>query len=100
MGFPSIATTRYAGKATVPKLSCGNSVTTSGHASKAASAGKVERPMTSTVWQCEQMRAGQVRSKMLFQSRSEAELFLLQMQRVEPDIFWRLEAVPAQAIWN
>lgn len=56
--------------------------------------------MVSTVWQCEQLRAGQVWNKVLFQSRNEAESFVRQMQRAEPDVFWRLEAVPEQAIWN
>ena len=56
--------------------------------------------MTSTVWQCEQLRAGQVYSKLLFQSRDEAESYMQQMQRVEPDIFWRLEPVAANTTWN
>jgi len=56
--------------------------------------------MTSTVWQCEQLRAGQVYSKMLFPSKDEAENFMRQMQQRQPDIFWRLQAVAANAIWN
>ena len=56
--------------------------------------------MTSTMWQCEQLRAGQVYSKMLFQSRVEAESFVQQMQKVAPDTFWRLEPVAAHALWN
>ena len=56
--------------------------------------------MTSTVWQCEQLRAGQVYNKVLFHSRGEAESFVQQMRRVEPDIFWRMEPVAANAIWN
>ena len=60
---------------------------------------KVEA-MTSTLWQCEQLRAGQVYNKVLFHSRGEAESFMQQMRRVEPDVFWRLEAVAAHALWN
>ena len=56
--------------------------------------------MTSTMWQCKQLRAGQVYSKMLFQSRVEAESFVQQMQKVAPDTFWRLEPVAAHALWN
>ncbi len=56
--------------------------------------------MTSTLWQCEQLRAGQVWNKVLFSTRGEAESFMQQMIRVQPDIFWRLEAVAANAIWN
>lgn len=56
--------------------------------------------MTGTLWQCEQLRAGQVWNKVLFHSRGEAENFLRQMKRAEPDLFWRLEPVPADAVWN
>lgn len=56
--------------------------------------------MMSTVWQCEQLRAGQIYSTMLFASKGEAESFVRQMQQKQPDIFWRLRAVAANAIWN
>lgn len=56
--------------------------------------------MTQTVWQCEQLRAGQVYSKMVFNTREEAEQFVSKMSRVEPDIFWRLEPVEARLVWN
>ncbi len=56
--------------------------------------------MESTFWQCEQLRAGQVYSTMLFLSKDEAESFMRQMQQRQPDMFWRLHAVAANAIWN
>lgn len=56
--------------------------------------------MTQTVWQCEQLRAGQVYSKMVFNTREEAEQFVAKMSQVEPDIFWRLEPVEARMVWN
>ena len=56
--------------------------------------------MTNTLWRCEQVRAGQVWNKMMFDTREEAEDFVSQMRKVEPDIFWRLEAVAAQMVWN
>jgi hypothetical protein len=56
--------------------------------------------MGSTIWQCEQLRAGQVYNKVMFPTRSEAENFMRQMERAQPDIFWRIEAVPAAAVWN
>ncbi len=56
--------------------------------------------MGSTMWQCEQLRAGQVYNKVLFPTRTEAETFMRQMERVQPDIFWRMEAVPTSAVWN
>ena len=56
--------------------------------------------MTSTLWRCEQLRAGQVYSRMMFNTQREAEQFMQQMVKMEPDIFWRMEAVPVAAIWN
>jgi hypothetical protein len=56
--------------------------------------------VTKTIWQCEQLRAGRVWNKLLFQTQKEAEAFVRQMRSHEPDMFWRMEAVPAQAIWN
>jgi hypothetical protein len=56
--------------------------------------------MSQTVWKCEQLRAGKVYSKTLFNTREEAEQFVSKMSRVEPDIFWRLEAVEARLTWN
>jgi hypothetical protein len=56
--------------------------------------------MTDTIWQCEQIRAGQVYNRVTFNTQEEAEDFASKMSRVEPDIFWRIEAVPASMIWN
>jgi hypothetical protein len=59
-----------------------------------------KRRMSQTLWKCEQLRAGRVYSKTLFDSREEAEQFVSKMSRVEPDIFWRLEPVEARLTWN
>jgi hypothetical protein len=56
--------------------------------------------MTETVWQCEQWRAGEVYNKLLFNTEREAEEFLQQMRRSDPDLFWKKTAVPAKAVWN
>ena len=56
--------------------------------------------MTNTLWKCEQLRAGQVCNKIMFDTREEAESFLAQMRRVEPDLFWRMEAIEARMVWN
>ena len=58
------------------------------------------RAVNKTLWRCEQQRAGQTTNKVMFNSQDEAENFLRQMMRVEPDIFWKMEAVPASAVWN
>ncbi len=56
--------------------------------------------MTDTVWQCEQLRAGQVYSKEVFQTREEAEEFVAKMARVAPDIFCRIEPIDVEKVWN
>ena len=56
--------------------------------------------MTKTLWRCEQLRAGQVYNRMMFNTQREAEQFMQQMVRMQPDIFWRMEAVPVAAVWN
>ncbi len=55
--------------------------------------------MTDTVWQCEQLRAGKVYSKELFQTRAEAEEFVARMARVAPDIFCRIEPIGVEKVW-
>jgi hypothetical protein len=61
---------------------------------------KGEIAMTDTMWKCEQLRAGTVYNRILFNTRAEAEQFAQQMGKVEPDLFWNIEAVPAEAFWN
>lgn len=52
------------------------------------------------VWKCEQMRAGQVTNRVVFGTKEEASEFVAQMQRAEPDLFWRMEPVDAYLVWN
>lgn len=56
--------------------------------------------MTDTLWKCEQLRAGQVYNRVMFNTRKDAENFISQMSRMEPDLFWRMEAVEAKMVWN
>lgn len=56
--------------------------------------------MTATMWKCEQVRAGKIYSKMLFNTQAEAEQFAAQLRRAEPDLMYRVEAVPAWTEWN
>lgn len=56
--------------------------------------------MTDTVWQCEQLRAGQFYGKHLFDTRAEAEKFVAEMARVAPDIFCRIEPIGVEKVWN
>jgi hypothetical protein len=56
--------------------------------------------MTNTLWKCEQLRAGQITNQVVFDSENQARHFVREMRQVEPDIFWRIEAVDAQVVWN
>jgi hypothetical protein len=60
----------------------------------------MEDQQTNTLWRCVQWRAGKMLSKVLFNSKKEAETFVAQMHRAEPDIFWRMEPVEARLVWN
>ncbi|WP_446742086.1 hypothetical protein [Silvibacterium acidisoli] len=56
--------------------------------------------MTDTLWKCEQLRAGQVYNKVMFNTRKEAEEFVSKMREVEPDLPWQMEAIEARMVWN
>jgi hypothetical protein len=53
-----------------------------------------------TMWKYEQLRAGKVYAKFMFNTREQAESFASQMTKVEPDLFCRIEPVEASAVWN
>jgi hypothetical protein len=56
--------------------------------------------MQETVWMAEQFRAGQILNKLTFDTQEEAVQFTRQMGQIEPDLFWRIEAVPVKLVWN
>jgi hypothetical protein len=56
--------------------------------------------MTNTVWKFEQLRAGKVYNQVMFSTREEAEQFRIQMNKMEPDLFCRIEPVEARMVWN
>lgn len=56
--------------------------------------------MTDTLWKCEQVRAGKVCEKLMFDTREQAEKFLAHMKRSAPDLFWRMEPIAAKMVWN
>jgi len=59
-----------------------------------------EKAMTETMWRCDQLRAGQLYNRMMFDTREEAEAFAQRMQQAEPDQFISVEAVEARQVWN
>lgn len=56
--------------------------------------------MTDTIWKCEQLRAGQIYNTLMFNTREEAEKFKAHLNRMEPDMFCRIEPVPVKMVWN
>jgi len=46
------------------------------------------------------MRAGRVMHQVVFDTKEQASHFVAQMQRVEPDLFWRMEPVEPYRVWN
>jgi len=58
------------------------------------------RAMTETLWKCDQLRAGQLYNRMMFDTQAEAERFAEKMQQMEPDQTFSIEAVSASQVWN
>ena len=56
--------------------------------------------MTATLWKCDQMRAGRLYSRNMFDTREEAERFARKMQQMEPDQMMRIESIEARQVWN
>ncbi|HET8637001.1 MAG TPA: hypothetical protein VFL96_09140 [Acidobacteriaceae bacterium] len=56
--------------------------------------------MTETLWKCEQVRAGQVCEKFMFDTKEEAEDFLRKIKQSAPDLFWRIEPISLKMVWN
>ena len=56
--------------------------------------------MADTMWRCDQVRAGQLYNRMMFDTKAEAEQFVQRMQQIEPDQMFSIEAVEARQVWN
>jgi hypothetical protein len=56
--------------------------------------------MGETMWKCDQVRAGQLYTSMMFDSKEEAEAFASKMQQAVPDQVFHVEPIEASAIWN
>jgi hypothetical protein len=52
------------------------------------------------MWRCSQVRAGQLYNRMMFDTKAEAEQFVLRMRPMEPDQTFSIEAIDASTIWN
>lgn len=58
------------------------------------------KAMNETLWKCDQLRAGQLYSRMMFDTQAEAKKFAEKMQQMEPDQIFSIEAIAAHEIWN
>ena len=58
------------------------------------------KAMTETMWRCDQVRAGQLYNRMMFDTKEEAERFARKMQQMEPDQMVLIEAIEARQVWN
>jgi hypothetical protein len=56
--------------------------------------------MTEMVWQCDQVRAGQLYNRLNFDTKEEALEFVQKMQQMEPDQMFSIEEVEARQVWN
>ena len=56
--------------------------------------------MSETMWKCDQLRAGQLYNRMMFDTQAEAEQFVLKMRQMEPDQMFSIEAIAASQVWN
>ena len=56
--------------------------------------------MDETLWMCDQLRAGQLYNRMMFDTQDEAKKFAERMQQMEPDQTFRIEPVSAAQVWN
>ena len=56
--------------------------------------------MTETMWKCDQVRAGRLYNRMMFDTKEEAVQFAQRMQKMEPDHMISSEAIEAWRIWN
>jgi hypothetical protein len=58
------------------------------------------KTMTETMWRCDQVRAGRLYNRMMFDTREEAVQFVQRMQQMEPDQMFSIEAIEAKQVWN
>jgi ADP-glucose pyrophosphorylase len=58
------------------------------------------KTMTETLWKCDQLRAGRLYNRMMFDTQAEALHFAQKMQQMEPDQTFAVEAIEASQVWN
>ena len=56
--------------------------------------------MNETLWMCDQMRAGQLYTRKIFDTEAEAQAFMRKMTEAEPDAMFDVKAIQAKQVWN
>ena len=56
--------------------------------------------MNGILWRCDQIRAGQLYNRVMFDTKEEAEQFMNRMRQMEPDQMISIEQVDAAKVWN
>ena len=56
--------------------------------------------MSETLWMCDQMRAGQLYTRKIFDTQAEAKAFMQKMMQAERDAMFDVTAIQAQQVWN
>ena len=56
--------------------------------------------MSETLWMCDQMRAGQLYTRKIFDTQAEAQAFMQKMMQAEPDAMFDVKAIQARQVWN
>jgi hypothetical protein len=56
--------------------------------------------MAEMIWQCDQVRAGRLYNRMMFNTQAEAVQFVETMREMEPDHVISMEAIEARQVWN
>ncbi len=56
--------------------------------------------MSETLWMCDQMRAGRLYTRKIFDTEAEAQAFMQKMMQAEPDAMFDVKAIQAQQVWN
>ena len=56
--------------------------------------------MSETLWMCDQMRAGRLYTRKIFDTEAEAQAFMRKMMQAEPDAMFDVKAIQAQQVWN
>jgi hypothetical protein len=56
--------------------------------------------MAEMIWQCDQVRAGQLYNRLIFRTKAEAVEFVQRMRPMEPDQVFSIAEIEARQVWH